>query len=95
MSIDVSEVDKIARLAKLSVEDADKLPLSRELSSILALFEQLAAVDTHHLAPMAHPLDCVQRLREDEVTEADQRERLQANAPSVADGHYLVPKVIE
>ena len=95
MSIDVSEVDKIARLAKLSVDEGDKAALTEELSSILELFEQLAAIDTDNLAPMAHPLDCAQRLREDRVTESDERERLQTNAPSVADGHYLVPKVIE
>lgn len=67
----------------------------RNLSNILDLVDQLSAVDTTGVEPMAHPLDMTQRLREDVVTETNHREKYQAVAPEVEDGLYLVPKVIE
>jgi aspartyl-tRNA(Asn)/glutamyl-tRNA(Gln) amidotransferase subunit C len=66
-----------------------------KLSKIVDFVDQLSQADTAGVVPMAHPLDAVQRLRPDVVTEPDERDRYQQNAPSVADGLYLVPKVIE
>ena len=69
--------------------------MSAKVSSIVAMVDQLQAVDTTGVAPMAHPLDRPQRLRDDVVTEADRHELYQRNAPLVERGLYLVPKVIE
>ena len=66
-----------------------------ELNGILALIDQMRAVDTTGVEPMSHPQQAMQRLREDEVTERDRREAFQAIAPATEDGLYLVPKVIE
>ncbi len=95
MSLDKSDVEKIAHLARLSVSEKNVPVYADNLSSILELVEQMNAVNTDVVIPMAHPLDAVQRLREDKVTEADQRDHFQAVAPSVENGFYLVPKVIE
>ena len=95
MSLTRSEVEKVAHLARLQIRD-DEIPgFVDNLSRIIDFVDQLQAVDTEHVLPMAHPLDMAQRLRPDRVTESDQRERYQANAPRVASGLYLVPKVIE
>ncbi|MGB1109052.1 MAG: Asp-tRNA(Asn)/Glu-tRNA(Gln) amidotransferase subunit GatC [Gammaproteobacteria bacterium] len=95
MSLDADDVKKIAHLARLAI-DEDAIPKYAEnLSSIMDFVEQMSACDTQGVVPMAHPLDAVQRLRADEVTEQDQREKFQAIAPSVEAGLYLVPKVIE
>ncbi|HUL13503.1 MAG TPA: Asp-tRNA(Asn)/Glu-tRNA(Gln) amidotransferase subunit GatC [Methylococcaceae bacterium] len=95
MSLDAEEINKIAWLARLAI-DADKVDAyARDLSGILGFVEQMSAVDTGSVAPMAHPMDQAQRLREDSVTETDQRELFQAHAPLVEAGLYLVPKVIE
>ena len=95
MALDRSDVDKIAHLARLAVADAVKDRLAADLSNILALMEQMDTVDTAGVGPMAHPLNMVQRLREDVPTEPDQRTRFQTIAPQTEDGLYLVPKVIE
>lgn len=95
MSLDKSDVEKIAHLAQLGISEADIPGYADNLSSILEMVEQMNAVDTAAVTPMAHPLDAVQPLREDRVTETDQRERFQAVAPSVDDGLYLVPRVVE
>ena len=95
MSLDESQVAKIAHLARLSVEAEDAAAIAADLSRILELVEKMEACPTDAVEPMAHPMDAVQRLRADEVTEVDQRERFQSIAPSVDDGHYLVPRVIE
>lgn len=95
MSLAPSEVNKIAHLARLAISAADIAVYTRNLSSILALVEQMNAVDTAGVEPMAHPLDVPQRLRADAVTETDQCERFQAIAPQTEAGLYLVPKVIE
>ena len=91
MSLTVEEIKRVANLAKLTSRTQDL----KELSGILELVKQMNAVDTRHIAPMAHPLDVAQPLREDEVTEKNQREKLQKIAPAVKVGLYLVPKVIE
>jgi len=95
MSLSHDDVRKIAHLARLAVSDADVQAYARNLSGILDFVEQMEAVDTDHVAPMAHPQDTAQRLRDDVVAESDQRERFQALAPAVDAGLYLVPKVIE
>lgn len=95
MALDSSEVLKIAHLARLGIDAADVPKYARNLSNILAFVEQLNAVDCSGVLPMAHPLDTAQRLREDEVTESNQRDKFQAHAPKVEAGLYLVPKVIE
>jgi len=95
MSIDADEVKKIALLARLKIEDADIPDYVSNLSNILDLVEQMNSVNTDGVVPMSHPLDAVQRLREDKVTESSRREDFQKIAPSTEDGLYLVPKVIE
>ncbi len=95
MSLDKHEVERIAHLARLAI-DAEAVPeYARNLSNILDLVDQLNQADTAGVEPLAHPLEARQRLREDVVTETDQRERFQAIAPQVEDGLYLVPRVIE
>ena len=95
MSLSPEQVRQVAHLARLQLP-ADKLEsYARQLSNILEMVGQLAAAKTEGVTPMAHPLDMVQRLRPDAVTETDRREAFQAIAPAVEDGLYLVPKVIE
>lgn len=95
MTLKSEDVQKIAHLARLQIDPADVEQYTTELSNILALFDQMNSQDSSGVEPMAHPLDAVQRLRVDEVTEGDQREKFQAIAPEVARGLYLVPKVID
>ncbi len=95
MSLTRSEVENIAGLARLQVSDDEMAGYVDNLSRIIDFVDQLNAADTGDVTPMAHPLNMAQRLRLDEVTESDKRERYQANAPSVAASLYLVPKVIE
>ena len=95
MSLDRADVEKIANLARLAIDDREADSYARELSNILDLVEQMNSVDTDGVTPMAHPLHMVQRLRSDEVTESDQREKFQSVAPLTEKGLYLVPKVIE
>jgi len=95
MSLEKTDVEKIAHLARLAIDDKDIPDYARDLNNIFDLVEQLSAVDTTDIVPMAHPLDAVQRLRSDEITEHNQREQFQAIAPKTQDGVYLVPQVIE
>ncbi|HEX8741346.1 MAG TPA: Asp-tRNA(Asn)/Glu-tRNA(Gln) amidotransferase subunit GatC [Casimicrobiaceae bacterium] len=95
MSLGTDEVRHLAKLARIALDDAAVSTLDAELASILALIDRLLAIDTTGVAPMAHAHDAVLALRDDVVTESDQRELFQQAAPAVADGLYLVPKVIE
>ena len=95
MSLDKQDVVNIAHLARLSIDAQDIPEYTRNLSSILELVEQMNKVDTIDVQPMAHPLDAVQRLREDVVSEDNQRDLFQSIAPETEAGLYLVPKVIE
>ncbi|MBK1617172.1 Asp-tRNA(Asn)/Glu-tRNA(Gln) amidotransferase subunit GatC [Lamprobacter modestohalophilus] len=95
MALDTSDVAKIAHLARLAISDGERDHFSTELSSILNLVEQMSAIDTTGVEPMAHPLHMAQRLRPDQVTETDNRDQFQQIAPQTEDGLYLVPKVIE
>ncbi len=95
MAISEAEVKKVAHLARLALPDDMLDDYVAKLSNVLDLVAQLNAVDTTGIEPMAHPLDTVQRLREDVVTESNHREKYQRVAPETEDGLYLVPKVIE
>lgn len=95
MSLTAEDVKKIAHLARLGINPEDIGAYAEDLSNMLELMTQMAVLDTEGVAPMAHPLDQVQRLRADVVTETDLRDKFQAVAPQVEAGLYLVPKVIE
>lgn len=94
-SLDQATVEKIANLARLAINKEDMGNYAQQLNGILDLVEQMNAVNTSDVQPMAHPQDQAQRLRKDEVLEPDQRELFQSIAPKVEAGFYLVPKVIE
>jgi aspartyl-tRNA(Asn)/glutamyl-tRNA(Gln) amidotransferase subunit C len=95
MAIDRDEIARIAHLARLEVNDEAVARTAEELANILDFVGRMDAVDTSDVTPMAHPLDANQRLREDQITETDRRSEFQAVAPTVENGFYLVPKVIE
>tara|TARA_Y100000741_G_scaffold22579_1_gene16404 strand:- start:97 stop:393 length:297 start_codon:yes stop_codon:yes gene_type:complete len=95
MALSDKELKEIAYLARINI-DKDSLPsLKGELEQILDLFEKLNSAETNEVEAMSHPLNLSQPTRPDEVTEEDQRDKLQAAAPSVQSGLFLVPKVIE
>ena len=95
MSLTPDDVARIARLARIAIEPEESATVLESLNRVLDLVGELRKVDTSGVEPMAHALEVVQRLRPDEVQEADRREAYQAVAPAVAEGLYLVPKVIE
>ena len=95
MSLDKDQVQHIAMLARLRLADNEFGETVEKLSRIVDFVDQLSQADTADVVPMAHPLHASQRLRPDRVTEPNDRDKVQENAPSVADGLYLVPKVIE
>lgn len=95
MSLDRSQVEDIAMLARLKIDEQDVPAYVDALSSILDLVDEMQATDTSGVKPLANPLDSVQRLRADEVTEVNQREHFQSIAPKTEAGLYLVPQVIE
>lgn len=95
MSVDQSDIEKVALLARLKIDEGDVPQYVGNLSNILDLVAQMDQIDTEGVVPMAHPLDAAQRLRADEVSESDRRTEFQAVAPQVESGLYLVPRVIE
>lgn len=95
MALEQSDVEKIAQLARLTVDSNEAQEVTKRISSILELIDQMQSVDTKNVAPLAHPFEAIQRLRPDVVTESNQRDYLQKLAPATQDGLYLVPKVIE
>jgi len=95
MSIDHATVRRIARLARLSVADADMAHVADELNRVLGLADQLAAADVSHVDPMAHPHEQALAWRPDAVTEGDRADAFLALAPDARGGLYVVPKVIE
>ena len=95
MALERSDVEKIAHLARLGLNDADIPQTTATLNNILGLIDAMQAVDTNGIEPLAHPLEATQRLRADTVTEQNQRDAYQAVAPAVENGLFLVPKVIE
>ncbi len=94
-SVDETTLNEIAVLARMAVEETDRVSLVRDLSAIIGFVEQMEAIDSEGVEPMAHPLDVSQRLRADEVTESSHRELYQSVSPSHENGLYLVPKVID
>lgn len=95
MAISPQDINKIARLSRLQVDESDIPALTERLSNILHMVDRMQDVDTSGVEPMGHPRDETQRLRADVVTETNQREQLQSVAPAVENGLFLVPKVIE
>jgi len=95
MSLSTSDVHRIAHLARIEIDAAQAEEVRHKLDAIFALINELQAVDTTGVVPMAHAQDLLLPLREDKVTEPDRRALYQSVAPAVEDGLYLVPKVIE
>jgi aspartyl-tRNA(Asn)/glutamyl-tRNA(Gln) amidotransferase subunit C len=104
MALNITDIKRIAHLARLEIDEQAAAATLTKLSGILGLIEQMQAVDTAGISPMSHSQDVVQRLREDVVTQINQREEFQKNAPAIGngskepatqDGLYLVPQVIE
>ena len=95
MALSLDEVRRAAMLARIEVSQTEVEAVQQKLNGIFAMIEQMQAINTDGVAPMAHAQDLVLRLREDVVTEADQRALFQSVAPQVEAGLYLVPKVIE
>jgi len=95
MSLSETDIRRLAHLARIDVDERGVEAVRRQLDGILALIDELQAVDTTGVVPMAHAQDVAAPLREDRVTEHDQHETFQSVAPAVERGLYLVPKVIE
>jgi aspartyl-tRNA(Asn)/glutamyl-tRNA(Gln) amidotransferase subunit C len=95
VSLSKEQVQHIALLARLSLDEKDIDDVVQKLSSIVDFVDQLQAAPTDDVVPMAHPMDMSQRLRADAVTETNDRDKIQENAPSVENGLYIVPKVLE
>ncbi len=95
MSISREDIEKVAVLARIQINEEQIANLETDLGNILDLVGQLQSADTDAITPLAHPLDAVQRLRADVVSETNQREQFQAIAPATENGLYLVPRVIE
>ena len=95
MSLTAEQIRQVAHLARLELKSEQVDKYARELSNILEMVGTLVRADTAAVEPMAHPLDMSQRLRPDAVTEPDRREALQAHAPAVKHGLYIVPRVLE
>ena len=86
---------RCAARGRLGLSEGGVVAMQQQLNDILAMVDEMSAVDTTGVAPMSHPQEVMQRARDDRVTESDQRELFQSIAPAVEDGLYLVPRVIE
>lgn len=95
MALTLADVEKIARLARLDLSEAERADMLAELNTIFTLVEKMQGMDTEGVEPMAHPHELALRLRDDVVTETDRHTVYQQTAPQVDGGLYLVPKVIE
>lgn len=100
MSLELSDVKRIANLARLEISETETIHTLEKLNGIFSIVEQLKAVDTTGITPLSHPIaallpELALRLREDVVTESNHRDEYQKVAPATQDGLYLVPKVIE
>ncbi len=95
MALTTDDIKQIAHLARVGVDEASLEPLRADLSTVLGLIEDLNAIDTKGVEPMAHPGNAQLRLRADEVSEENRREALQAPSPETEQGYFLVPRVIE
>ena len=99
MSLTSADISRIANLARLELQPAESERMLTQINGFFDLVEQMRAVDTTGVEPLAHPVATIEaialRLREDLVSEPNQREANQRNAPAVENGLFLVPKVIE
>ena len=95
MALTIDDVQRIAHLARIEISATEADATLVQLNNIFGMIERMSRVDTDGIEPMSHPLGGVQRLREDRVTESDEREENLKNAPQVQDGLFLVPRVIE
>ena len=95
IALTLDDMNKIAHLARVGLSDDEKNRYTESLNNILGLINELQAVNTSGIEPLAHALEVTQPLRADVVTERNQRDAYQAIAPAVQDGLYLVPKVME
>lgn len=95
MSIEKDDIEKLSHLARINISDDVADIVSTRLNEVLKMVDQLQAVDTQGVEPMANPMDATQRLRADKVTELDSRTLLMNNAPAEENGLFLVPKVID
>ena len=91
----LEQIHHLARLARIELSAAEAEGMREQINGVLAMVDEMSAVDTSGVAPMSHPQEVTQRLREDRVTETDQRDLFLSLAPEVEDGLYLVPRVIE
>lgn len=95
MHVDTTDLDRLARLARLALQPDERDALANSLDNVLGMVSALREVDVNGIVPMAHPHDATLRLRDDNVTEADVQKALETIAPEMQGGLYLVPKVIE
>ena len=95
MSFSSDDVTRLARLARIDLGDDEARDVRAKLDAIFGLIDALQAIDTMDVEPMAHAQDVSMPLRDDAVTDENRRDRYQAQAPAVANGLYIVPKVIE
>ena len=95
MALNLSDVEKIAKLSRLSLTENEKTKTLSELNDIFAMVEKMQSVNTDGVEPMSHPHDVALRLRADQVTETDHAAEYQAVAPEVRNRLYIVPQVIE
>lgn len=95
MSLDEAQVNNIAQLARIEINPEDIAHYTRDLSNILTMVDQLQQTSTENVPPLSNPLEQNQRLRADQVTESNQRDKFLQNAPLTEAGLFLVPKVIE
>jgi len=93
--VDRKEIQNLANLAQLEISEDTLDEVASSITNVFALVNQLQAADTGDIQPMAHPLDTVQRLRADEITEKNVRDKFLEIAPASEDGLFLVPKVID
>ena len=90
-----SDVEKIADLSKLALANDKLAALTHSLDNILSLVKKMDSINTQSVEPLAHPFEATQPLRTDNITETNQRELFQKNAPRVESGLYIVPKFVE
>lgn len=95
MALTFDDVQRLARLARIELDAGATRDIQAKLDAIFSMIDELLSIDTTGIVPMAHAQDAMLPLREDAVTEVDQHVVYQQGAPSVVDGLYLVPKVIE
>ena len=95
MALTLDDVHRIAHLARIEIDTAAAQVVQAKLNTIFAMINELQAVDTTGITPMAHAQDVMLPLRDDVVTESDRHALYQAQAPATEEGLYLVPRVVE